>query len=96
MRNIPEAGFEGLEGRNIEVWNDLVSPKDLLVCLAVSAVCAVAAVLIASNTGGQTLYWGLGASVIGFTVNCFLVTPKREVAIVDEMVSVDPGEDGAK
>ena len=96
MRNIPEAGFEGLEGRNIEVWNDLVSPKDLLVCLAVSAVCAVAAVLIASNTGGQTLYWGLGASVIGFTVNCFLVTPKREVAIVDEMVSVDPDEDGAK
>ena len=46
MRDIPEAGFEGLEGRNIEVWNDLVSPRDLLVCLAVSAVCAVAAVLI--------------------------------------------------
>lgn len=96
MRNIPEAGFEGLKGRNIEVWNDLVSPKDLLVCLAVSAVCAVAAVLIASNTGGQTLYWGLGASVVGFVLNCFLVTPKREVAIVDEMDLVDAGEDGAE
>ena len=96
MRDTPEAGFEGLEGRNIEVWNDLVSPKELIACLVVSAICTVAAVLIASNTGGQTLYWGLGASVVGFVVNCFLVTPKREVAIVDEMVSVDPGEDGAK
>ena len=83
MRDTPEAGFEGLEGRNIEVWNDLVSPKELIACLVVSAICTVAAVLIASNTGGQTLYWGLGASVIGFVVNCFLVTPKREVAIVD-------------
>ena len=96
MRNIPEAGFEGLEGRNIEVWNDLVSPKDLLVCLAVSAVCAVAAVLIASNTGGQTLYWGLGASVVGFVLNCFLVAPKRDVGIVDEMEPVDAGEEDAE
>lgn len=96
MRDTPEAGIEGLEGRNIEVWNDLVSPKELIACLVVSAICTVAAVLIASNTGGQTLYWGLGASVIGFVVNCFLVTPKREVAIVDEMDPVDAGEDGAE
>ena len=96
MRDTPEAGIEGLEGRNIEVWNDLVSPKDLIVCLVVSAICAVAAVLVASSTGGQTLYWGLGASVIGFTVNCFLVTPKRDVGIVDEMEPVDAGEEGAE
>ncbi len=96
MRDTPEAGFEGLEGRNIEVWNDLVSPKDLIACLVVSAICAVAAVLIASNTGGQTLYWGLGASVVGFVVNCFLVTPKRDVGIVDEMELVDAGEEGAE
>ncbi len=96
MRDTPEAGFEGLEGRNIEVWNDLVSPKELIACLVVSAICTVAAVLIASNTGGQTLYWGLGASVVGFVVNCFLVTPKRDVGIVDEMELVDAGEEGAE
>lgn len=96
MRDTPEAGIEGLEGRNIEVWNDLVSPKDLIACLVVSAICAVAAVLIASNTGGQTLYWGLGASVVGFVVNCFLVTPKRDVGNVDEMEPVDAGEEGAE
>ena len=91
-----ETGLEGLEGRDIEVWNGVGSPKGQIVCLVVSAVCAVAAVLVASSTGGPTLYWRLRASVIGFTVKCFLVTPKQEVAIVDEMVSVDPGEDGAK
>ena len=96
MRDTPEAGIEGLEGRNIEVWNDLVSPKELIACLVVSAICTVAAVLIASNTGGQTLYWGLGASVVGFVVNCFLVTPKRDVGIVDEMELVDAGEEGAE
>lgn len=96
VRDTPEAGIEGLEGRNIEVWNDLVSPKDLMACLAVSAVCAVAAVLIAANTGGQTLYWGLGASVVGFVLNCFLVAPKRDVGIVDEMEPVDAGEEGAE
>ena len=93
---MPETGLEDLEGRNIEVWNDLVSPKDLIVCLVVSAICAVAAVLVASSTGGQTLYWGLGASVVGFVLNCFLVTPKRDVGIVDEMEPVDAGEEGAE
>ena len=53
-------------------------------------------VLIASNTGGQTLYWGLGASVVGFVLNCFLVAPKRDVGIVDEMEPVDAGEEGAE
>ncbi|BCR82282.1 hypothetical protein [Arachnia rubra] len=83
MRDIPEAGSEDAEHQNIEVWNDLVSPKDLVISLLVAVVCAVAAVLLSLAVGGQTLFWGLGASVVGFTVNCFLVTPKREVSIVD-------------
>ena len=83
MRDIPEAGSEDAERQNIEVWNGLVSPKDLVISLLVAVVCAVAAVLLSLAVGGQTLFWGLGASVVGFTVNCFLVTPKREVSIVD-------------
>ena len=102
MRDTPEAGIEGLEGRNIEVWNDLVSPRDLVICLLVAAACTVAAVLISSRVGGQPLFWGLGASVVGFTVNCFLVAPKREVTIVDEVPDTGDdagqgaGEDGAR
>ena len=84
-----ETGSKSTDRQNIEVWNDLVSPKDLVVCLLISVVCAVAAVPIASRIGGQTLFWGLGASVAGFIVNCLLVTPKREVVIVDDADGVD-------
>ncbi len=70
---------------NIEVWNDLVSPRDLIVCLLISVICVVAAVLFSVYLGGNPLFWGLGASTIGFIACCFLVTPKREVTIVDEL-----------
>lgn len=89
MRDIPESDSEGTGRQNIEVWNDLVSPRDLVICLLVSVACAAAAVLISPRSGGQTLFWGLGASVAGFIVNCLLVTPKREVVIVDDADGVD-------
>ncbi|WP_022867875.1 hypothetical protein [Schaalia vaccimaxillae] len=75
---------------NIEVWNDLVSPRDLVISLAVSAVCAAAALIIAEFIGGQLLFWGLGGAVLGFIVNCFIVTPKRHVSIVDINEHGDP------
>ena len=96
MRDIPSLDPTSTERQNIEVWNDLVRPKDLLVCLLVSAACAVLAVVISSRAGGQTLFWGLGASVVGFAVNCLLVTPKREVSIVDETDSADDAGSGAQ
>ena len=86
MRNTVEADSGSTERQNnIEVWNDLVSPRDLLICLLISVVCIVAAVLFASFFGGKPLFWGLGASTVGFIACCFLVSPKREVVIVDEL-----------
>lgn len=102
VRDIPESASNDTGRHNIEVWNDLVSPRDLVICLLVAAACTVAAVLISSRVGGQPLFWGLGASVVGFTVNCFLVAPKREVTIVDEVPDTGDdagqgaGEDGAR
>ena len=68
-----------------------------MICLLISVACAAAAVLVSARLGGQTLFWGLGASVAGFIVNCLLITPKREVVIVDDADSVDvaDGIDGA-
>ena len=65
--------------------------------VALIVACAAAAVLISPRSGGQTLFWGLGASVAGFIVNCLLVTPKREVVIVDDADGIDvaDGVDGA-
>ena len=60
-----------------------------MICLLISVACAAAAVLISPWSGGQTLFWGLGASVAGFIVNCLLVTPKREVVIVDDADGAD-------
>ena len=86
MRNTVEADSGSTERQNnIEVWNDLVSPTDLIVCLLMSVICVVAAVLFSVYLGGKPLFWGLGASTIGFIACCFLVTPKREVTIVDEL-----------
>lgn len=97
MRDIPESDSEGTGRQNIEVWNDLVSPRDLVICLLVSVACAAAAVLVSASLGGQTLFWGLGASVVGFIVNCLLVAPKREVVIVDDADGAGGGDavDGA-
>ena len=89
MRDISEAASESTGRHNIEVWNDLVSVKDLLICLQISAAYAACAALLAIVVGGQPLFWGLGASVIGFTVNCFFVTPKRDVTIIDDVSDAD-------
>ena len=89
MRDISEAASESTGRHNIEVWNDLVSVKDLLICLQISAAYAACAALLAIVVGGQPLFWGLGASVIGFTVNCFFVSPKRDVTIIDDVSDAD-------
>ena len=86
MRSTNDVDSENTERQNnIEVWNDLVSPRDLIVCLLISVICVVAAVLFSVYLGGKPLFWGLGASTIGFIACCFLVTPKRAVTIVDEL-----------
>ena len=86
MRSTDDVDSESTERQNnIEVWNDLVSPRDLLICLLISVICVVAAVLLSASFGGKPLFWGLGASTIGFIACCFLVSSKREVTIVDEL-----------
>ena len=92
MRSTDDVDSENTERQNnIEVWNDLVSPTDLIVCLLISVICVVAAVLFSVYLGGKPLFWGLGASTIGFIACCFLVTPKREVTIVDELSASEGG-----
>ena len=89
MRDISEAASESTGRHNIEVWNDLVPIKDLLICLQISAAYAACAAVLSIVVGGQPLFWGLGASVIGFTVNCFFVSPKRDVTIIDDVSDAD-------
>lgn len=68
---------------HIEVWNDLVSARDLVLSLTVCGLCSVGALVLATLTSGHLLFWGLGGCVLGFALSCVLVTPKREVSIVE-------------
>ncbi|MCL3778574.1 MULTISPECIES: hypothetical protein [unclassified Actinomyces] len=79
---------------HIEVWNDLVSARDLVLSLAVCAACAGGALTVATLAGGQLLFWGLGGSVLGFALSCLLVRPKRDVSIIETgtEVSTETGE----
>lgn len=66
----------------IEVWNDLVSPRDLTWSLAICGGATVAALLIATLLSSSLFFWGLGGSVAGFIVCAVVFAPKRVVRIV--------------
>ena len=78
---------------NIEIWNDLVSPRALVVALVVSVAAIAAACAVATLLGEPLLFWGLGGAAIGFAVNCLLIRPKRDVRVVDDAeagIDADP------
>ncbi len=66
----------------IEVWNDLVSPRDLTWSLAICGGATVAALLIATLLSSSLFFWGLGGSVAGFIICAVMFSPKRMVRIV--------------
>ncbi|WP_192496918.1 MULTISPECIES: hypothetical protein [unclassified Pseudoclavibacter] len=70
------------QARYIEVWNDLVSPRDLTWALLICGGTTAAALLIATLLSFNVFFWGLGGSVIGFVISTFVFTPKRDVRIV--------------
>ncbi|MGK2349289.1 hypothetical protein [Actinomyces sp. W5033] len=80
---------------HIEVWNDLVSARDLVLSLALCSACACGALAVATVTGGQLLFWGLGGCVLGFTLSCLMVRPKREVSVVETEDDAAPAEAAA-
>ncbi|MFT3944746.1 MAG: hypothetical protein QM705_13120 [Ancrocorticia sp.] len=67
----------------IEVWNDLVSPRDLTWSLAICGGSTVAALLIATFLSASLFFWGLGGSVLGFIICAVVFSPKRAVRIIE-------------
>ncbi|MRH44435.1 hypothetical protein GH741_17465 [Aquibacillus halophilus] len=62
---------------NIEVWEDLVSIKDLVISLLVCSFTTLAAYFIAPNEPPKPLFYGLVGALIGFAICSFVVKPKR-------------------
>ena len=69
----------------IEVWNDLVSPRDLTLSLAICGGATIAALVIATLLSSSLFFWGLGGSVVGFIICAVAFTPKRMVQLADAM-----------
>ncbi len=61
----------------IEVWEDLVHIKDLILSLIICTVTTLGAYLLAPNAPPKPLIFGLIGAVIGFVVSSIIIKPKR-------------------
>ena len=69
---------------NIEVWEDLVSIKDLVLALVICSVTTLGAYFIAPNEPPKPLYFGLIGALIGFVASSIIIKPKRKFVVVED------------
>ncbi|MEK5379403.1 hypothetical protein [Niallia sp. FSL W8-0635] len=62
---------------NIEVWEDLVQIKDLVMALVICSITTMGAYFIAPNEAPKPLFFGLAGALIGFIICSFIIKPKR-------------------
>lgn len=65
------------QGQFVEVWEDIVSIKDLILALIICAITTLGAYLIAPDEGSKPLFFGLIGALVGFVICSFLIKPKR-------------------
>jgi membrane associated rhomboid family serine protease len=64
---------------NIEVWEDLVNIRSLVLSLFICSITAIGGYFIAPNEAPKPLFFGLSGALIGFIICSFLVNPKRNI-----------------
>ncbi len=74
-----KSGWEKRDGDFVEVWEDVVSIKDLLFSLAVTSVVTLGAYFIAPDEPPKPLFFGLGGAITGFTISSVFIKPKRKL-----------------
>ena len=65
--------------KNIEVWEDLVRIKDLILSLAICSITTLGAYFIAPNEPPKPLFFGLTGAIIGFIICSIIIEPKRNL-----------------
>lgn len=63
--------------KNIEVWEDLVSIRDLLLSLFTISLTTMGGYFLAPNEPPKPLFFGLVGAFIGFILISLLIKPKR-------------------
>lgn len=67
------------EKNNIEIWEDLVHIKDLLIALLICVSTTFLGYFIAPNEPPKPLFFGLIGAMIGFIITSIIINPKREL-----------------
>jgi hypothetical protein len=62
---------------NVEVWEDLVHIKDLVIALLICTITTLGGYFIAPNEPPKPLFYGLIGALIGFGICSFIIKPKR-------------------
>jgi hypothetical protein len=63
--------------KNIEVWEDLVRVKDLVIALIVCSVTTLGGYFLAPKDPPKPLFFGLSGAIIGFVICTIFIKPKR-------------------
>ena len=64
--------------KNIEVWEDIVYIKDLLIALLICVSFTFFGYFIAPNEAPKPLFYGLIGALLGFIISSLMIKPKRE------------------
>lgn len=63
--------------QNIEVWEDLVRIKDLVIALIICSFTTLGGYFIAPKVPPRPLFFGLVGAILGFIICTLLIKPKR-------------------
>jgi hypothetical protein len=62
---------------NIEVWEDLVRIRDLVIALILCSVTTLGGYFLAPKEPPKPLFFGLSGAILGFVICALLIKPKR-------------------
>ncbi|WP_375841882.1 hypothetical protein [Cytobacillus sp. Hz8] len=69
--------------KNIEVWEDLVSIRDLVLSLLINTITTLGCYFLAPNEPPKPLFFGLSGAIIGFIITSFIINPKRKLQEIE-------------
>ncbi|MBE0405123.1 MULTISPECIES: hypothetical protein [Halomonas] len=72
------------KNRFLNVWDDTVSGRDLLLSLCISTPLTLGGYLLAPAQPPLPLILGLSGAILGFFINALLFRPKRQLQTGEE------------
>lgn len=72
------------DGNNVEIWEDVVNIKDLVLSLIISSITTLGGYLIGQEDPSRALIFGIVGAIVGFIICSVLFKPKRHFEYIDE------------